>query len=86
VLKKFQDKGIKISRNVSCYSCGLQFDPNDLLEYFDMKFIYHQVTNNVEKMQLFDLKHCERSDMAIYNISDQEKLFISENNFCPDIK
>jgi hypothetical protein len=29
-IKYFQKKGIKISKNVSCPACGLNFDPKDL--------------------------------------------------------
>ena len=39
ILKKYQAKGLKIEKNESCFTCGLEFDPEDMKDYFEMKFV-----------------------------------------------
>jgi hypothetical protein len=59
MLKRLQEKGIKISKNESCFTCGLEFDPKDLKNYFEMKFVSQVISRGYASHKVFEIRKCE---------------------------
>lgn len=70
IVEIWQQKGINITKNLSCSGCGAQFDPNELNNYFEIKFVQEEVIDGVATHYFHDFRKCEPKDLENFNIDE----------------